>query len=381
MDLNDIKEYTYEWRDKNHVKGDGPLNEQQLTAFAKGLQERVAEFSTKPQAVEWDTFDRKDPGARKEWRDDAAIIAYSGDVGDTRAFKIAAAMSRDGKGDVFYISDTPAGKLLRENEFKNAVIDVIGGVDETAGRSGANRLIHGFKSETERVDRFATGDVLPLDDYVSQRIMKEARGDLRVLVPKALPDRVFYQTELPELLDNKDVKSINVVPREVLKEVYDKHSIEGARTVLSTMSHELVKNMRLGQVGDRTEVDAGGFFKGTKISPIVMSPEATHVRRVADHADPDKPDLTAQRRKAAELLIEANTAIKERTGQSKLPPAVKDAGDALRARLDSQQRPEQHEKSTSPSERKNASNRMQQKCSEQETRLALSRAQGEEPER
>jgi hypothetical protein len=332
MDLKEIVDFVKGWRDANKIVGNAALDNTQLTAFAKDLQSQVDAFSVKPQQVSWHEPDNNDPNARTSWKPEAAVIGYSGDVGDKRGYQVAAAMSRNGEGKVFYISDTPAGKLLNNPEFEKAVIAATGGADFLAGQKAALLLINGFDENNKRVEKYAVGKVLPLDDRVSQRMMGEASGDVRVLVPNALPERVFYKTELPALLDNPNVTAINRVPKEVLKEIYAKHSVDGVRTVLSVASCELMKNMKVGDIGDRIAVDACEFCKGTGITLQPMPRTATNVRSVGQQLAVQVPDLEQKRTKAAELIAEADKSIQVKTGRSALAPTIKAAGDAERIR-------------------------------------------------
>lgn len=332
MDLKEIVDFVKDWRVSNKISGNAPLDNTQLAAFAKDLQVQVDAFSVKPQQVSWHKPDKDDPHARTSWQPEAAVIGYSGDVGDKRGYQVAAAMSRDGDGKVFYISDTPAGKLLNNPEFKDAVAATAGGADFVAGDRAKNLLISGFGANDQRVEKYAVGKVLPLDDRVSQRMMGEASGDVRVLVPNALPERVFYKTELPALLDNPNVTAINRVPKEVLKEIYATHAVDGVRTVLSVASCELMKNMKVGDIGDRIAVDACDFCKGTGITLQPMPRTATNVRSVGQQLTVQVPDLEQKRTKAAELIAEADKSIQAKTGRSALAPTIKAAGDADRVR-------------------------------------------------
>jgi len=332
MHLQDILDFVHGWRRANQIIGDDPLNEKKLAEFAKDLSAKVELFSVRPQQVSWHGPDKMDPATRTSWTPNSTVIGYSGDIGNKHGYEMAAAISRDGEGKVFYISDTPAGKLLNNDLFNRAVVRATGGARSKIGELAARLLINGFDENSKRVEKYAVGNVLPLDDRVSQRMMGEASGDVRVLVPNALPERVFYKTELPALLDNPNVTAINRVPKEVLKEIYAAHSVDGVRTVLSVASCELMKNMKVGDIGDRIAVDACEFCKGTGITLQPMPRTATNVRSVGQQLAVQVPDLEQKRTKAAELIAEADKSIQAKTGRSALAPTIKAAGDAERIR-------------------------------------------------
>ncbi|WP_140383410.1 calcium-binding protein [Acinetobacter pittii] len=75
-------------------------------------------------------------------------------------------------------------------------------------------------------------------DDASEALAKASSGDVRTLTPFGTEDKVFARVELPALLENPNVKTIDGIPREVLKTMYD-------ADIASGLSHtEAIDNAR-----------------------------------------------------------------------------------------------------------------------------------------
>lgn len=229
-----------QWRDKQQIVGDQPLTLPEIASFTRDLQQEITSFSLKPERDA-----DAEPGKFDQWKDNAKVIPYSGNAGDIPCWKLVSAMSANGGGDVFYISDTPAGRVLNDAEVRLAVAATVGGNDVDFGNKLADNIFDGPFENGVR-SKFAVDDVIALNDFVSDRLMREmAAGDVRTATPAALPDRVFMQTELPALLQNERVSAINGIPIDTLRQVLeDTGSMAEVDKRVAQASGELLDGLR-----------------------------------------------------------------------------------------------------------------------------------------
>lgn len=240
LNTDRLVQFIDQWRDHQKIGGDQPLTLPEIASFTRDLQQEIAGFSLKPERAA-----TAEPGKFDQWKDDAKVIPYSGNAGDFPCWKLVSAMSANGGGDVFYISDTPAGRVLNDSQVRFAVAAAVGGNDIGFGNKLADDIFDGPFENGVR-SKFAVENVVALNDFVSDRLMREmAAGDVRTATPAALPDRVFMQTELPALLENPRVSAINGIPIDTLRQVLeDTGSIAEVDQRVARASGELLDGLR-----------------------------------------------------------------------------------------------------------------------------------------
>ncbi len=197
--VENIVNFVTNWRQSNGINSGGILSETQTVQLATDLQVEVNKMS----------FDPPTSGSK--------IIPYNGYIGNTLAWKIAEGASSSNRGKLFYISDLEPGKLLNNeiSGLENALEVAVGDPNI------ASELIQGSEINGVRSPN-GVKDVLSINDYVSKKAMEaNAKGDMIVFMGKdaegKIPtNNVWTQTELPELLNKTDVKSINGIQREEL---------------------------------------------------------------------------------------------------------------------------------------------------------------------
>ncbi|MEZ5588522.1 MAG: hypothetical protein R3E46_15720 [Sedimenticolaceae bacterium] len=81
---------------------------------------------------------------------------------------------------------------------------------------------------------------------VSRRFAQATVGDVRVVAPEGDVSRILAQTELPALLDNPSVTSIDGVPRIQLIEYANRHGDEAFRRLIFDYSHITIYLVRPG---------------------------------------------------------------------------------------------------------------------------------------
>jgi Ca2+-binding RTX toxin-like protein len=178
--------------DRPAGSGTGPLNEVHLRELALFIKAQIDTLSIVPTG--------RAPNA--------TFIAYNGNIGEHQAWELARNASGQSEGGKFYISDTDAGKLLNEDAFRVAVQEAAGSF------SLGNALIDGPKQNGVRTSQYGVSDVLAFNDQVSLKIAENASGNVLVFTKSIGADGVFAMTELPALVANASVTSINGIPRE-----------------------------------------------------------------------------------------------------------------------------------------------------------------------
>ena len=256
-----------------------PLSPEQVTQFLSELKQVVADISvTVPNAASG-----------------AVTLAYSGTLGtgadgkSLYAWQLAEGIGQNSNGQVLTIGQTEAGKLLNSRDFENALLEVVGG-DKTL----RDAILNGS------VD--SNGNRLPdgLGDYLSERFVSAAAGEVRTLTPFADPTRVFSQTELPALLSNPNVTHIDGLSKDYLlrykgelvaQGLGESQALEKVRATVSAASFENYAKLQFaldaeGNIGRNAAGGLGavgtyGFFEGT---PVIGSslPDAVPRKSAAE---------------------------------------------------------------------------------------------------
>ncbi|MEC1641053.1 calcium-binding protein, partial [Schinkia azotoformans] len=191
--IQEVIDYVNSWRAQNGIADNIELTPQQELQFAKDLQTKIGDLSFKAPT------------------DGATITPYNGSIGNEPAWRIAQATSQSSGGKLIYISDIEAGKLLNDLDFKEAVVRAVG-----ENGALANNIINGTKENGIRTP-YGVGDVLSVNDFVSQQAMKfNAKGNVLTFTAGSTVDSVWTLTELPTLLEMSEVTSIDGIPKEEL---------------------------------------------------------------------------------------------------------------------------------------------------------------------
>ena len=192
-------------------------------------------------------------------------VLYSGGVTDrVSSWQIVKAMEDAGE-DVRLIDRTEANKFLSSRPFQSA----------TATAHGIS-----YQDLTERTPAArAAGDWLyhptegPWAD-ASARFADATRGEVKVIANGASPDRVFGQTELPRILANPEVTTIEGIPRETLVARQATHGTQAAFDMIVANSHDNVGIIRtavnaqglpLRGERDQLQLDNREYFRETSI--------------------------------------------------------------------------------------------------------------------
>lgn len=123
--------------------------------------------------------------------------------------------------NAIYIRDTSSGELLNDPRMKRILKKMLGDV-------GYEMVCNGYDSSGKRIPGGGCGfgnGVQSLADFISGQFMQRASGtssNIVVLVPKGvIQDKVFAVTELKQIFENKNFKTINGFSKENLKSIYN----------------------------------------------------------------------------------------------------------------------------------------------------------------
>lgn len=149
------------------------------------------------------------------------IIAYSGEANTDFAWEVAREVSTIAGDNAIYIRDTSPGELLNDPRMKRILKKMLGDV-------GYEMVCNGYDSSGKRIPGGGCGfgnNVQSLADFISGQFMQRASGtssNIVVLVPKGvIQDKVFAVTELKQIFENKNFKTINGISKENLKAIYN----------------------------------------------------------------------------------------------------------------------------------------------------------------
>jgi len=118
----------------------------------------------------------------------------------------------------------------------------------------------------------------------SERFVKDTRTEVVTATPYARGDRVFAQVELREALNNKDIPSINGIPKDVFKEIYKTTgSLEEVNKAVAASSFDRMQGMQAAVMNARvTAVDTAAFID--RPSPALSADQRANLKPVLDPA-------------------------------------------------------------------------------------------------
>lgn len=187
-----LVDFVTSWRAQNQIVGNAPLDATQLNQFVQELYQQLSTVDIAP---------ANKPGA--------TVIPYTGDSGGEKGWELAKEAAANSDGAHFSVSETQAGALMSSGAFARALEVTIGDV-QLATEIREGRVVNGVRTP------FGIGDRLSMNDLLSQRVMQAASGDIVTITTEFEASKVFWATELPALLANENVTSINGIPRTTL---------------------------------------------------------------------------------------------------------------------------------------------------------------------
>lgn len=198
---------------------------EELKSFEEGDIKKLEEFVTK--------LDVKGQDESK------LTILYGGEIENT--FRTSDAINSLKNSDVRIIDKTQAAKILSSPNFA-AACERVYGEDKGAHRqrdypdqSKSNAFING----REYID--ANGnkqrDNNSAWDIISEKFVRETKGEVITITPEATNERVFGQTELHASLDTPEITKINGVDREQLKQLADEKGLDTCRHLFVSQTY------------------------------------------------------------------------------------------------------------------------------------------------
>lgn len=137
-------------------------------------------------------------------------LFYAGQNPADPLYVAAKNISKDVNNPLIIMGSTQFNDLMFSKE-------VIGYLQEIADKNNIARYTDIMGKETIIDGVKSTA----LWDDASEALAKASSGDVRTLTPFGTENKVFARVELPALIENPNVKTIDGIPRETLKAMYD----------------------------------------------------------------------------------------------------------------------------------------------------------------
>lgn len=162
----------------------------------------------------------------------------------------------------------------------------------------------------------------------SARFVDGARGDVRVIVPNATPDRVFGATELPRLLAYENVTSIEGLPRTMLADLNAREGQQAVFEMVAAQSHANMSKLRVtvnvtGQPfredSNRLHLDSRAYFKDDALQRHAYESKGATVD-LGHFSGPTSAHVEAghARRVTHELGLSSETSYREAAASARL---------------------------------------------------------------
>lgn len=214
---------------------------------------------------------------------DHSTLLFSGGPNEEVGFRAIANEIVTNNPSMRSINAIDIGRFLdldRTPEFL-AVLEKLFGDDPTLHGTAANRFLNGDIDENG--NRIPNG----IWDEVSRRFAEQAVGEVRVLTDFSRPHGVFAQTELPALLANPNVTTIEGIPRQQLIELVATNGdrgLDAARKVIAANSqlHIALSGLAPGATSGYLDIGEGQIREGLKDPSKKASVDA-----LLNHSDPE----------------------------------------------------------------------------------------------
>jgi hypothetical protein len=140
------------------------------------------------------------------------LILYAGANADAWMWQYAEGASSVGQG-YYFISNTPAGKVLVDDDVWKKIGDICDGDNDLRNRIFGNKV-------GEARSAYVIGDQLALNDRISANLAKNASGNVTIWAPNGTVNTVLPDTELRIVLTDSDITSINGISKDVFLDRY-----------------------------------------------------------------------------------------------------------------------------------------------------------------
>jgi hypothetical protein len=200
-------------------------------------------------------------------------LLYSGMISPhVSSNSLVVAVARQHK-EVRIIDKTEAAKFLASDECINAVAN-----------------IHNTTPKQVREDFSDPGNKFLFDGKeglwaaTSERFVQNTRTEVVTATPYARGDRVFAQIELREALNNNEIPSINGIPKDVFRQIYEMSgSLEDVNKAVAASSFDRMQGMQVAVINARVSaVDTAAFIDHP--SPTLSTDQRANLKPLLDPA-------------------------------------------------------------------------------------------------
>ncbi|MBQ9234624.1 MAG: hypothetical protein IJ167_11425, partial [Lachnospiraceae bacterium] len=287
-DFTDIIEWIKKWRENHGINGNEELSLNQAIEFTKELYGKIDELGY------------------YDLPSNAEIVPYSTDFKNTYSWKIADGLSNNST-NLFYISDTKAGRLLNSDIF----------LDNVRLTLGSEKLADSLTGSSAKYAFENSGiKILSLNDEVSKNVMERyACRDVFTITPNASDYNVWMRTELPIIINKSSVKSINGIPRCVLKQIYDDNiqlgeefALKRVSGIISEMSRYQMSQLKIYDISKIGDLET---IFGEKYANIAAKGKMIVDTRVFEYSEsPKLPDYIFDENSITENLLSYDVILK-----------------------------------------------------------------------
>ncbi len=183
---------------------------------------------------------------------DKVSVLYTGRVDADSANSIAKGIVNQHNTSLGIIDVTDAKDLFEDFIFTNALEDAIKADNPTLPQNQIDILVNNELFKTD-------GGMWSI---ASENLASQASGDVMVILsPEADSSRIFGEIELPKLLNNTAVSTINSIDRLDLKDIFDNQGIDAAMNNVEIIGGGYLTTIEQG-------LDSGGnvVYKTDKLS-------------------------------------------------------------------------------------------------------------------
>ena len=165
-----------------------------------------------------------------------STIFYTGKIGGLDTGDIAYDIA-DQHSNIGIINNTEAAELLEDKRFTDALEGALKRANPTFDQVKIDALI---KENLFKTD----GGMWSI---ASEKLASHAQGDIIVVIsPDAKLDRIFAQNELPKLLENPNVHTINGIDKFELKKIYETKGLDAAMHNVTARGGTMLNTLEKG---------------------------------------------------------------------------------------------------------------------------------------
>ena len=231
-------------------------------------------------------------------------LLYTGSMPDgTKSAEIASAIKKEGLPGVFDLISSEVGTFVDDPAFRRALgnaitQDVLNGAPGPATPAQTQEIKRRMFEiyDGKLPDGVTRINSTSIWDIASAKYVSEAEGNFRIIAPKPHDLSVFVQSELPALLKNSKVSTIDGLPLADLQALEKSHGLDAVKKVIAYNSFTQIVHTGLST----SNVD--DYLKVTPEKLSDLASDATKLKAVQDNLGMLKPEERAALKAADDII-------------------------------------------------------------------------------